>query len=61
MSELLAFASLQHSGVANCHSSHLHFAFEMAGVWQTKQVAASPSCMLLCRDFPDLLIKDEVI
>lgn len=59
--ELLAFASLQHSCVANCHSSHLHFAFEMAGVWQTKQAAASPYCILLYMGFQDLLIKDEVI
>lgn len=47
LSELFAFASLQHSCVASCHSSYLYFAFEMAGVWQPKQATASPYCILL--------------
>lgn len=61
LSELLAFASLQHYRVEDCRSSHLHFAFEMAGVWQTKRVADSPYSILLYMGFRDLFRKDAVI
>lgn len=59
LSELFPLALLQHPCAANCHSSRLPF--EMAVVWQDKQVAASLYCILLYMGSQDLLIKAEVI